>query len=115
MARDKEMAPAVLRTFYEDEMLLFLLGLSLVLEYHYSVCALCSLTAPEKMFLLSLHRTDRIRLLAAPAEAIHLVARAVHQVRVLPMVAIHLVARDVHQVRVLTLVAIQSWPGLYIR
>jgi hypothetical protein len=39
MARDKEMVAAVQRTFYEDEILLFLLGLSLALEYHYSVCA----------------------------------------------------------------------------
>jgi hypothetical protein len=39
-----------------------------------------SLATPESMFVLSLNRTDRLRLLAAPPEVIHLVARAVHQV-----------------------------------
>ena len=55
---------------------------SLINEKKAEQCAHArSLTAPESMFMLSLNRTDRIRLLAAPPEVIHLVAKAVHQVR----------------------------------
>ena len=39
-----------------------------------------SLSTPESMFMLSLNRTDRLRLIAAPPDTIHLVARAIHQV-----------------------------------
>jgi hypothetical protein len=54
-----------------------------------------SLAVPETLFMLSLNRTDRIRLLAAPTEVIHLVAKAVHQVRGHYL----MVAKAVHQVR----------------